>query len=148
MSSDRRQKYLRAMRVILTLSLMMMAFYAGRWSVRWDLANLVACVVYIAPVLVYFRAELREHRRDLQQFREYLRQCEQIRPGLAEEIEKGTWRPRTGPLISTDVDATDKAFGYRSFKCPKCGRLSHIPEEVKPYCIECLFEFKSAEWRG
>lgn len=77
MTSKRRYKYLRAIRAILILSLMMTAFYAGRWSVRWDLANLVACIVYIAPVLVYCRAQLREHRRDQEEFRRFLRECEE-----------------------------------------------------------------------
>lgn len=77
MTSKRRFNYLRAMRHIVILSLMMMAFYAGRWSVRWDLANLISCVVYIAPVLVYFRAGLREHRRDQEEFRRFLHECEE-----------------------------------------------------------------------
>lgn len=75
--NSRRQKYLRALRHILVASLIMASFYVGRWSMNWRLVDLFAAVLYIIVVLIYFRSELREHRRDSEEFRKFLREYEE-----------------------------------------------------------------------
>lgn len=160
MNSRRRQKYLRALRHILVASLMMASFYVGRWTIHWELTNLVASLAYIVTVLVYFRLELREHRRDSQAFREFLRLCEESASHSAKgsdnisdfykTLHKDGFQLSTPGLEPGDaaVDAMDKAYGYRSYTCPKCKKVSHIPEEVEPYCVGCLSEFEKSDRRG
>lgn len=133
MTSKRRYKYLRALRHILVASLMMASFYVGRWSMNWKLVELFFAVLYIGVVFSYLRSVLREHRRDSQQFREFLRQCEE------------TIKLSTPPLELDDAafDAMDKAYGYKSYKCPKCGKVSHHPMDLQHrYCAAC-HEFES-----
>lgn len=156
-------KDIRTCRIVMAVlgALMVLGFVINLLVRNW--INAGSCVVWAWACFTTVRsAETHQRSRDETRagMAELIRAWSNVKPasppawniegtplGEAFKLHKDGFQLSTPPLEPDDAafDAMDKAYGYRSYRCPKCGRLSHLPAEVEPYCIECLTDFKCSD---
>lgn len=70
-----------------------------------------------------------------------------VTPALKEVARRG-WEPPSWNIEGTPLGEAFRKHLDEGYRCPKCGKVSHHPEDLKHrYCAAC-HEFEKSDWRG